>query len=124
MAAERQAQLEILSLHGDLAAARANLRAAQLNLTAAEDALRQMTQRYELGKADYLSVLDSQAQRFLARNNLIGARHEVLTVTAALKRALGFAPSVSLSAVADQLSSSRAGSVTSGRPEQAEGVSQ
>lgn len=102
-AAERQAHLEILSLHGDLDAGRANLAAAQLNLAAAEDALRQMTLRYELGKADYLALLDAQAQRFLARSNLIGARNEVLTLTASLKRALGFSPGLPLSAIVNQL---------------------
>jgi len=94
--ARRQARREVRSLIGDLAAARRNRAAAQLNLTAAEDALRQITMRYELGKAEYLTVLDAQADRFLARSNLIRARNEVLSLTASVKRALGFRPTVSL----------------------------
>ncbi|MCK4305883.1 MAG: TolC family protein, partial [Candidatus Eisenbacteria sp.] len=95
----RQARLEVLSLLGDLEAARANLSASHLNMTAAEDALRQMTLRYELGKADYISVLHVQTERSLARRNLIQARNEVLTLTASLKRALGFDPTVPLAEV-------------------------
>jgi len=93
----RQARLEVLTLHGDLEAARSNLAATTLNLAAAEDALNQVSRRYELGKADYLSVLDVRTERFLARSNCIAARNEVLTLTAALKRALGFAPATPLS---------------------------
>ncbi len=99
----RQARLEVLSLHGSLEAARENLTAAQLNLTAAEDARDQVNLRYELGKADYLSVLDVQADWLLARSNYIQARNEVLTLTASLKRALGFSPDVSLSDVVAML---------------------
>ncbi len=98
---KRQARLEALSLHGDLEAARANLDAAELNMTRAEDAMRFATLRYEGGKADYLTVLNAQAERFAARTNLIEARDEVLISTAALKRALGFSPMMPLSTIGD-----------------------
>ncbi|MBD3237958.1 MAG: TetR family transcriptional regulator [Candidatus Eisenbacteria bacterium] len=109
-AAERQAHLEILSLHGDLETARTNLQAAELNLVTAEDAVRQVSLQYELGKAGYLSLLDAQAQRYLARSNLIAARNEVLTLTASLKRALGFSPTRPLDHVAAQVRTRAAGS--------------
>lgn len=113
--AVRQARLEVLSLHGDLAAAHANHNAAALNLVAAEDALRQITLRYELGKADYLSILDAQTQRFVARRNLISARNEVLSLTASFKRALGFSPNVPLAEVVRTLSGDSGSSDPSGR---------
>jgi len=95
----RQARLEILSLHGALEAAHENLTAARLNLQASEEAQRQVKLRYELGKADYLSVLDVQAAWLTARGNYITAQNEVLTLTASLKRALGFAPTRPLSEI-------------------------
>ena len=101
--ASRLARLEVLSLLGELEAARANHTAAQLNLVAAEDALDQIRLRYELGKADYLSVLDVQADRFLARSNLIMTRNEVLSLTASFKRALGFCPARPLAEILNQL---------------------
>ena len=94
--ARRGARIEIYSLLGDLDAATANLDAAGMNVDVAENALSLMTMSYELGKTDYLSVLNMQAERFLAETNLILARNEVLTLTASLKRALGFAPSLPL----------------------------
>ena len=103
----RRARLEVISLLGDLEAARDNLDASRLNLTAAEDALQQMTLRYELGKADYLAVLEVQAARSFARSNHIQARHQVLTLTASLKRAMGFSPRLALEAVAAQLAAGR-----------------
>jgi outer membrane protein TolC len=62
-----------------------------------------MTLRYEFGKADYLSVLDSQTGRFFARGNLIEARNGVLSLTASLKRALGYLPQTSLMEIVDAL---------------------
>jgi HAE1 family hydrophobic/amphiphilic exporter-1 len=97
--ARRRARMEIISIHGDLEAARRNYTAADLNRLAAQDALDQVTLRYELGKADYISVLDVQADRLLAQSNWIRARNEVLTLTASLKRAMGFAPTVSLAEI-------------------------
>lgn len=102
--ATRQARLEIQALMGDLDAARANLQASEMNLQAAEDALRQVNLRYELGKSDYLSVLDVQSGLLLARSNHIQARNQVLSLTASLKRALGFSPRVPLDDIAEALS--------------------
>lgn len=96
--AERRARLEVLSLLGELEVARTNLEAATLNMSRAEDALRVMTLTYENGKADYLSVLNAQSDRFRARSNLIEARFEVLTTTASLKRAMGKSPTSPLAA--------------------------
>jgi len=101
--AARRARLELFSLLGELEAARANYHAAQLNAAAAQDALAQIQMRYELGQADYLSVLDVQAGRSLAQSNLISARHEVLSVTASLKRAMGFRPDSTLAQIHDRL---------------------
>ena len=83
----------------NLAAARDNLYAARLNLVRSEDLLEQMTMRLRLGKTDYLTVLEAEASRSLARSNLIEARFEVLTLTASLKRAIGFSPMLPLTAI-------------------------
>jgi len=90
---QRQAVLEVWQLKGDVDSAAETLRAAELNLEAAEEVLRRTTLRYELGKAENLDVLNAQLERFRARSILIRGRHEVLTLTASLKRALGFDPS-------------------------------
>ena len=103
----RNARLEIRSLIGDLEAARNNLIAAKLNMTAAEDAAGQIGLRYELGKSEYLSVLSSQSDCYLANSNYIQARHDVLTLTASLKRALGFSPSSALSTINKSLTSAK-----------------
>lgn len=105
--ARRMARLEVSSLLGELDAARDNLAASRLNLTAAEDALQQMALRYELGKADYLAVLEVQAARSFARSNYIQARHQVLTLTASLKRAMGFSPRLPLEAVSAELAAGK-----------------
>jgi outer membrane protein TolC len=106
----RQARLEIQTLLGDLEAARENLAASELNLAAAEDALSQVNLRYEVGKADYLSVLDVQAGRLLARRNYILARNRVLALTASLKRAMGFSPRTTLEAIQEKLAQMPMGS--------------
>jgi len=95
----RQAEQELAASLGALLAARTNLAAAALNEDAAAEVLAQTQQRYALGKADYLSVLDAQTQRRLARQNGIQARAEVLTLTASLKRQLGYDPRASLAEV-------------------------
>jgi len=99
---ERRARMEALSHLGELEAARANLRAAELNMTQADDALRITTLRYENSKADYLAVLNAQSDRFRARQNLIQARYEVLTETARLKQAMGLSPLEPLSRAQDR----------------------
>ncbi len=93
---ERQAQVEVLEVLDGLTAARRNLRAATLNLARAERLEDQMKAMLEAGKRDYLSVLEAEAGRALARSNLIQARYDVLTMTAALKRAVGWSPAVAL----------------------------
>ena len=92
----RRAEGEILEALDRLEVARSDLQAAGLNMEMAERALTQVTLRYELGKADQLEVLNSQAERFSARSNLLRARYEVLSTTATLKRAMGVSPRVSL----------------------------
>ena len=57
------------------------------------------TLRYELGQSQFLDVLNSQAQRFEARRNLIQARYDLLVATASLKRSLGKDPLLPLSQV-------------------------
>ena len=99
----RQAELELESTLGALAAARETLLAASLNEQAAAEALAQTQQRYGLGKADYLSVLDAQTQHRLARQNGIAARSQVLGLTATVKRLLGHDPREALGAVLDAL---------------------
>ncbi len=93
---ERIAQAEVMAAVDALVVARENLSAAGLNMEMAEVAFRQMTRRYELGKADQLDVLNAQAQRFSARGNLIQARFDVLVGTATLKRAMGVSPASTL----------------------------
>jgi outer membrane protein TolC len=94
----QRARAEILGALDDLAAARANLRAATLSLSMADDAHRLTLRRYELGKSSYLEVLDAQSERFRAHGNLVEARYEVQSTTATLKRAVGRSP---LSPLAD-----------------------
>jgi HAE1 family hydrophobic/amphiphilic exporter-1 len=101
--ARGQAYLEILTILGNLESARANHTAAKLNVAAAEEALRQMTLRFEVGKADYISVLETQSARYEARSQYISANNDVLTLTASLKRALGFRPTTPLSEITQAL---------------------
>ena len=91
--AERRASAEIVRLHGELLAARENREAAELNLRQAELLVAQITRRYEVGKSEYLEVLNAQSERFRARTQEITARSEVFVRGAELKRALGYDPS-------------------------------
>jgi len=95
----RQARVEVLDLLDGRDAARDNLRAAELNLARAEDLLETSILMLRHGKADYLTVLQSEAERSRARSNLIRARYDVLTTTASLKRAIGVSPLLPLAAV-------------------------
>jgi outer membrane protein len=95
----RQVRVEVLELLTNLETARENLRAAELNLERGEEVLERMLLEYRLGRADYLSVLDAEANRSQARSNLIQARYEVLTLTASLKRAIGRSPLLPLTAI-------------------------
>jgi outer membrane protein TolC len=100
----RQVEVEVLELGDNLTAAQENLAAARLNLKRSEDLLEQFTLMLRLGKTDYLSVLEAEANRAQARSNLIEARYEVLALTASLKRALGFSPMTPLAALPDLVS--------------------
>jgi cobalt-zinc-cadmium efflux system outer membrane protein len=95
----RQVRVELLQLLADLEAGRSTLRSAQLNLEQAEEILAEMAMMLRLGTTDYLSVLEAEASRGLARSHLIEARYDVLTLTASLKRAIGISPLSSLRSV-------------------------
>ncbi len=88
----RAVKSEVLLAVEDRVIAQDDLSAARLNMERAQDAYRQMSLRYELGKADRLQVLDAQAERFTARSALIQARYDVVVATATLKRAMGVSP--------------------------------
>ncbi len=96
---KRQVEVEVLDLLNSLDTARENYRAACLNLVRSEDLVEQMTMMYRLGKTDYLSTLVAEANRSDARENLLQAAYEVLTLTASLKRAIGFSPLEPLTAI-------------------------
>lgn len=93
---EAQVQDEVLDAVESLEIARANLHAATLNLTRADDAYTQISLRYELGKASNLDALNAQSERFTARSTLIEARYDVLVSLATLKRAIGVSPALPL----------------------------
>lgn len=97
--ARRQARLDVATEIEERDAARESWEAARLTLTAADRALETTKLRYELGQAEYLDLLNSQAQRFDARRNLIQARYDLLAATAALKRSVGADPLLPLSRV-------------------------
>jgi outer membrane protein TolC len=96
----KQVRVEVLDLLDRLEAARENLAAAELNMNRAEELLETSTLMLRHGKADYLTVLESEAGRAQARQNLIQARYDVLTTTAQLKRSIGVSPMLPLRAVA------------------------
>ncbi len=88
----RQVQVQVLDLLANLRLARGLLESVTLNLETAEEVLEESLLMLEMGKTGYLDVLVAEANRAEARSNVIDARHEVLTLTAGLKRALGFSP--------------------------------
>ncbi len=96
---KRNIRADVLELLDALEVSRANLRAAELNLTRSEDLLETSKLELRLGRTDYLNVLQSEASRSLARSNLIQARFDVLTTTASLKRAIGVSPMLPFAAV-------------------------
>ncbi|MBC8425782.1 TolC family protein [bacterium] len=95
----RTIRADVLELLDALDVSRANLHAAELNLTRSEDLLETSKLELRYGRADYLTVLQSEASRSLARSNLIQARFDVLTTTASLKRAIGVSPMLLFAAV-------------------------
>jgi outer membrane protein TolC len=112
------AQQAILETHralGDLATAHENLSTAEITLQTAGQALALTVRQYELGKRDYLSLLTAQSDHLMAQNNYIDARFEVLSLTATLKRVLGFDPALSLAEVAELISSAATASAQTGQ---------
>ena len=95
----RQAQVGVLTLLNNLDAARQTLAASRLNLERAEEALSESLLMYRLGQSNYLSVLDAESGHLTARRVLIESRYQVLTLTAALKQAVGSSPVVPLTAI-------------------------
>jgi outer membrane protein TolC len=95
----RNVRVEVLETLANLDAARQNLSATKLNLDRGEQTLEEMMLMYQLGKANYLEVLVSESTRAQALSNVIEARYEVLTLTASLKRSLGYSALVSLSSI-------------------------
>jgi outer membrane protein TolC len=95
----RQVQVEILELLANLRMARQVLAAVVLNLERSEDVLEESLLMLELGKVNYLDVLVAESNRAEARSNVIDARYEVLTLTAALKRAVGYSPLTPLTGI-------------------------
>lgn len=96
----RQVRVEVLDLLDSLDVARRDLAAAELNLDRAEALLDDASMMFRLGRTDYLTVLQAEAGRAQARTNLIQARHDVLTMTASLKTAVGVSPTLPLAALA------------------------
>ncbi|MBU2499925.1 TolC family protein [bacterium] len=92
----KQVQLEVLEILANLEMAREVHQATELNLQRSEEVLQESLLSLELGKASYLDVLVAEANRAEARAALIDARFEVLDLTAALKRAVGWSPLASL----------------------------
>ena len=92
----RLVQVEVLELLANLRMAREVLLAVRLNLEQSEEVLAESLLMLELGKTSYLDVLVAEANRAEARNNLIEARYQVLTLTSTLKRAMGVSPLVPL----------------------------
>ena len=92
----RDVQVEVLEILANLRLARDLLDAVQLNLERGEEVLDESLLMLQLGKVNYLDVLLAESNRAEARNNVIEARYTVLTLTAALKRAIGWSPMVPL----------------------------
>ncbi|MBU8870720.1 MAG: TolC family protein [Gemmatimonadales bacterium] len=97
----RTVQVEVLQLLANLEMARELLAAVQLNLVRSEEALDETMLMLELGKASYLDVLVAQSNRAQALGSVIDARYEVFSLTASLKRSLGWSPLVPLVEIPD-----------------------
>jgi outer membrane protein TolC len=92
----RDVQVEVLEILANLRLARDLLAAVQLNLERSEEVLEESLLMLQLGKTNYLDVLVAEANRAEARSNVIEARYTVLTLTASLKRAIGWSPMIRL----------------------------
>jgi outer membrane protein TolC len=95
----RLVQVEVLELLANLRLARGVLTAVELNQERSEEVLEESLLMLEMGKINYLDVLVSESNRAEARSNVIDARHEVLALSASMKRALGYSPLVPFKAI-------------------------
>lgn len=95
----RQVQVEVMELLANLRMARQVLEAVLLNQLRSEEVLEESLLMLQLGKTSYLDVLVAEANRAEARSNVIDARYQVITLTAALKRAVGHSPLTPLAAI-------------------------
>ncbi|MBT3316559.1 TolC family protein [bacterium] len=85
-------QVEVMETIANLNMAQSVLDAAKMNLVRGQDVLDESLLMLQLGKINYLDVLVSEANRSQAQSIVIDARYQVLVLTAALKRSLGFSP--------------------------------
>lgn len=92
----REVQVEVLEILANLRLARDLLAAVELNLERSEEVLEESLLMLQMGKTSHLDVLLADANRAEARRNVIDARYTVLTLTASLKRAIGWSPLVPL----------------------------
>ena len=95
----RRVQVEVLQLLANLEMARELLAAVELNLERSEEVLDETLLLLELGKINYLEVLVAESNRAQALGSVIDARYEVFSLTASLKRSLGWSPLVSLAEI-------------------------
>ncbi len=95
----RLVQVQMLELLANLRLARGVLTAVELNQQRSEDVLEESLLMLEMGKINYLDVLVSESNRAEARSNVIDARHEVLALSASMKRALGYSPLIPFKAI-------------------------
>ena len=92
----RRVQVEVLQLLANLNMARELLTAVELNLVRSDEALDETLLLLELGKISYLEVLVAESNQAQALASVIDARYEVFSLTASLKRSLGWSPLLSL----------------------------
>ena len=95
----REVQVEVLEILANLRMAREVLAAVTLNLERSEEVLDESLLMLQMGKLNYLDVLVSESNRAEANSNVIDARYEVLALTSALKRAIGYSPLLPLQAI-------------------------
>jgi outer membrane protein len=82
-------QVQLAQLIGQLRTTQAQIEVQQLSLLAAEEALRVVTLRYQLGAATLLDVSTSQDQLNNARRSLISQRHAYRVARAQIEALIG-----------------------------------
>ncbi len=92
-------QVEVMEILANLNMAQGVLDAVELNLIRGQDVLDESLLMLQMGKLNYLDVLVAEANRAEAQSNVIDARYQVLILTAALKRAVGYSPLTPLSTI-------------------------